>query len=178
MTQQTAVEWFFEQLTEVDYGCINKTFLQNNNSLAGYKLRELFKQAKEMEKEQRINAQMDMFHHLNELPFGMQYLDKKDSAEQFCETYGNKGSDDINTLTSNPVDYQNHSNMSDNFKQFSLYEHKETIATADTSTSSQTEISDEEIEKIAKEHVLYNESKRNWVVEGMKLYREQLKRKQ
>ena len=40
------------------------------------------------------------------------------------------------------------------------------------------EISDEEIEKIAKEHVLYNESKRNWVVEGMKLYREQLKRKQ
>ena len=41
-----------------------------------------------------------------------------------------------------------------------------------------TEISDEEIEKIAKEYVLYNESKRNWVVEGMKLYREQLKKKE
>ena len=40
------------------------------------------------------------------------------------------------------------------------------------------EISDEEIEKIAKEYVLYNESKRNWVVEGMKLYREQLKKKE
>jgi hypothetical protein len=51
-TKQTAVEWFFEQLTEVDYNLINKTFLQNNNSLAGYRLRELFEQAKEMEKEQ------------------------------------------------------------------------------------------------------------------------------
>ena len=50
--KQTAVEWFFEQLTEVDYACINKTFLQNNNSLAGYMLRELFEQAKAMEKEQ------------------------------------------------------------------------------------------------------------------------------
>ena len=43
--------------------------------------------------------------------------------------------------------------------------------------SAKTEISDDEIEKIAKEYVLYNESKRNWVVEGMKLYREQLKLK-
>ena len=37
------------------------------------------------------------------------------------------------------------------------------------------EIADKEIDKIAKEYVLYNESKRNWVVEGMKLYREHLK---
>ena len=49
----TAIEWLFEQLTEVDYKCINKTFLQNNNSLAGCKLRELFEQAKEMEKQQK-----------------------------------------------------------------------------------------------------------------------------
>ena len=49
--EQTPVEWFFKQLTEVDYGCINKTFLQNNNSLAGHKLSELLEQAKEMEKE-------------------------------------------------------------------------------------------------------------------------------
>lgn len=54
----TAVEWLFEQLTEVDYKCINKTFLQNNNSLAGCKLRELFEQAKEMEKEQLKEAQV------------------------------------------------------------------------------------------------------------------------
>ena len=54
--KQTAVEWFYDQLTEVDYGCINKTFLQINNSLAGHKLRELFEQAKAMENEQIENA--------------------------------------------------------------------------------------------------------------------------
>ena len=41
----------------------------------------------------------------------------------------------------------------------------------------QTEISDEEIEKAAKEYVLYNDQKRAWVIEGMKLYRKQLKNK-
>ena len=59
--KQTAVEWLVEQLTEVDYGCINKTFLQNNNSLAGYKLRELLEQAKEMEKEQIKEAKDNGF---------------------------------------------------------------------------------------------------------------------
>ena len=39
------------------------------------------------------------------------------------------------------------------------------------------EISDEEIIKLANEHILYNDSKRQWVIEGMKLYREQLKKK-
>ena len=58
--KMTAVEWFFKQLTEVDYGCINKTFLQNNNSLAGHKLRELLEQAKEMEKEQRGYSEEDV----------------------------------------------------------------------------------------------------------------------
>jgi hypothetical protein len=40
-----------------------------------------------------------------------------------------------------------------------------------------TEISDEEIVSLANEHILYNDSKRSWVIEGMKLYREQLKTK-
>ena len=35
--------------------------------------------------------------------------------------------------------------------------------------------SNEEITKIVNEHILYNDSKRQWVIEGMKLYREQLK---
>jgi hypothetical protein len=39
------------------------------------------------------------------------------------------------------------------------------------------EISDEEIIKLANEYILYNDSKRQWVIEGMKLYREQLKKK-
>lgn len=50
MKKVSAVEWLIEQLTEVDYNCINKTFLQSDNSLAGYKMRKLFKKAKEMEK--------------------------------------------------------------------------------------------------------------------------------
>jgi len=56
MIKQTAVEWFFEQLTTVDYNCINKTFLQNDNSLEGHNMRKLFHQAKEMEKEQIIDS--------------------------------------------------------------------------------------------------------------------------
>jgi hypothetical protein len=59
----TAVEWLVEQLTEVDYNCINKTFLQSNKSLAGYKMRELFEQAKAMEKEQIIEAANILLYH-------------------------------------------------------------------------------------------------------------------
>ena len=59
MKKQTAVEWLIKQLTEVERNLINKTYLQNNNTLAGYKLRELFNQALEMEKEQMIDAFME-----------------------------------------------------------------------------------------------------------------------
>ena len=52
-----------------------------------------------------------------------------------------------------------------------------TCSECGTPTSSQTEISDEEIVSLANEHVLYNDSKRQWVIEGMKLYREQFKKK-
>ncbi len=41
----------------------------------------------------------------------------------------------------------------------------------------QQQLSDEEIEIAAKEYVLYNDQKRHWVIEGMKLYREQLNNK-
>jgi len=37
------------------------------------------------------------------------------------------------------------------------------------------EISDEEIIKLANEHILYNDSKRQWVIEGMKLYKKHIK---
>ena len=49
----TAVEWFFNELSEVERNLINQTFLQNNKTLAGNTLRGLFEQAKEMEKQQR-----------------------------------------------------------------------------------------------------------------------------
>ena len=54
---------------------------ERNAFIAGYN------KAKEMHKQESIAAQMDMFHHLNNLPFGMQYLDKRESAEQFAEKY-------------------------------------------------------------------------------------------
>ena len=80
-------------------------------------------------------------------------LDDTKRAEQFYyETYKSKGSDDhICTYEKCPQCLKN--------------------------TSSQTEILDEEIIKLANEYILYNDSKRQWVIEGMKLYREQLKNK-
>jgi hypothetical protein len=41
----------------------------------------------------------------------------------------------------------------------------------------QQELSDEEIEQLAKDYILYNDSKRQWYIEGMKIYREQLRNK-
>lgn len=41
----------------------------------------------------------------------------------------------------------------------------------------QNELSDSEIENLASKHILYNDSKKQWVIEGMKLYREHLKTK-
>jgi hypothetical protein len=54
--KQTAVEWLVSELTEVDRNLINKTFLQLDNSLSGHRLKDIFKQAKEMEKQQIIDA--------------------------------------------------------------------------------------------------------------------------
>jgi len=39
----------------------------------------------------------------------------------------------------------------------------------------QLTLSNEEIDKIAKEHILYNDSKRQWFIEGMKIYRDKIK---
>ncbi len=44
----------------------------------------------QLEKEQMENAQMDMFHHLNNLPFGLDYLAKRDEAEKFAKKYNEK----------------------------------------------------------------------------------------
>ncbi len=75
--KQSSIEWLVEQ---VNSDCLNSTFIRP----------ELIEQAKEMHKQESIAAQMDMFHHLNNLPFGMQYLDKRESAEQFAEQYYNE----------------------------------------------------------------------------------------
>ena len=41
----------------------------------------------EKEREQLQNAQMDMFNHLNNLPYGLDYISKRDSAEEFTLKY-------------------------------------------------------------------------------------------
>lgn len=84
--QKTAVEWLVEQLTEIDHGCINKTFLQNSKSLAGRKLNDLFTQAKQMEKEQIVEAYKAKFGVGTDPKWKAL---RQDQAEQYYnETYG------------------------------------------------------------------------------------------
>ena len=73
----TAVEWLVNQLTEVDYNCINKTFLQSDKSLAGYKMRELFEQAKEMEEQQIVDTWHNGYN--NQSPM----IDEENCGEQY-----------------------------------------------------------------------------------------------
>ena len=116
-------------------------------------IEQWFKQAKEMEKQQIEEA----FYCGNQIHGNWD----SDSSIYYNETYGSKGGDE-------------------NFKQFSLYEHKETITSADTITSSQTEISDEEIEKEANNlfagDLMWSE--RIAFKVAIKWYREQLKSRQ
>ena len=95
--KQTAVQWFFQQLTTVDYNCINKTFLQNDNSLSGHNIRKLFKQAKEMEKEQIIDSYttgiIDPLIMKNYKGLSIDEIRielKKQAAEYYNETYKNE----------------------------------------------------------------------------------------
>ena len=74
--KQSSIEWLFYKLWETPKDKLN--------------WHSILKQAKEMHKQESIAAQMDMFHHLNNMPFGMQYVDKRESAEQFAEQYYNK----------------------------------------------------------------------------------------
>lgn len=79
MAQQTAVDWFFTQIL----GSLHSTM-----SKADFD--KVLEQAKKMEKEQVISAQMDMFHFINNLPFGIEYLNKRDECEKFTEQYYNE----------------------------------------------------------------------------------------
>ncbi len=52
----TAVEWLENELIIVERNLINKTFLQLNKTMSGHKLKDIFEQAKELEKQQIIDA--------------------------------------------------------------------------------------------------------------------------
>lgn len=72
--KQTAVEWLYEQIKFIDKDTYNELELK-------------FQQAKEMEKEQMICAQMDMFFQACEQPYGITYLISRDNAEEWAEQY-------------------------------------------------------------------------------------------
>ena len=78
MAQQTSVEWLVSELNQkIDFIPIDKWDM----------IRDIVQQAKQMEKEQRINAQMDMFHQVDKREYGMDYLNKRAEAEKYAEDY-------------------------------------------------------------------------------------------
>lgn len=84
---QSSIEYYEQEIDKF----INQYFKGNiRKSDLLIQRHNLFYKIQEMHKQESIAAQMDMFHHLNNLPFGMQYLDKRESAEQFAEQYYNE----------------------------------------------------------------------------------------
>jgi len=161
----SAVQWLDEKLQDkmfVEYGYINgirKVVIPLEDYM------KFKKEALEMEKKQIIDAHLD----------GQSLVSCKDEyAEQYYqETFGSKGTDakDVvlgykTSLDAQMLDSQLPQTTSDKWKEYQDW------------LNEPPEISDEEITKLANEHVLYNDSKRQWVIEGMKLYREQLKQRQ
>ena len=144
---QTAIEWLYDKWS-------------NCKEWKWEEIEQWFEQAKEMEKQQIIDAAADHSYPTKTSAY-------IDAEIYYDKTYGSKGSDE-------------------NFKQFSLYEHKETITSADTKvstsflentpTSSQTEISDEDIKKFASDFY-DNNGADEFIIIGAKWYREQLKTK-
>jgi predicted transcriptional regulator len=75
MKQQTAVEWMIKEIESL---ITIETF---------EKWKAIKEQAKAMDKQQMLSAQLDMFHFLNNLKFGMMYLEKREQAEFFAAQY-------------------------------------------------------------------------------------------
>ena len=87
MAQQTAVDWLVNKFQKF------LSYYEGNHKAEPYTIQELsndFEQAKQMEKEQRIAAQMDMFHHMDNSDYGLDYLQKRDEAEKYAEQYYNE----------------------------------------------------------------------------------------
>lgn len=83
MKKQTAVEFLFKQIYG-DTGYIGSFTTEGKDAY------EAFQQAIQMERSQIKDAQMDMFHKLNDIQYGVAYLEKRDFAETFCKKYYNE----------------------------------------------------------------------------------------
>lgn len=71
MSKQTAIEW------------LERRFYFTKGQLIDID----FQKAKSIERKQMQEAQMDLFHKLNDLQYGISYLEKRDVAETFCQKY-------------------------------------------------------------------------------------------
>ena len=165
--KQTAVNWLIEQLNLIEW--------IEDDGLPHIHLK-IVEEAKEMEEKQRKD---DYLAGLN----------AKEDIEYYTSTYGSKGSDDhivdTNEMVSSQTENKGLDWLVNRWKKLQAKGDKmswnqiiQITELAKELPSSQTEISDKQITKLANEHILYNDSKRQWVIEGMKLYREQLKQRQ
>jgi hypothetical protein len=140
---QTAVEWLIDRLYQHEY---------HIDILDVAKINGYFEQAKEMHKKEIIDARDNMqkscIELANKINPHLFEFNKKDGEQYYQETYGSKGSDAEKT-------------NSQRFDEF-----------MDLVTSSQTEISDEEIEKEASK--IHGVGSMFWE-EGAKWCREQIK---
>ncbi len=86
--KQTAVEWLQNQLTEVEFNLINKNFLwqYKTNSIASHILKEIFEKAKEMEKEQIVEA----WNIRAKIDGVLTYTDNRTAEQYYNETYESK----------------------------------------------------------------------------------------
>lgn len=151
--QTAVVDYIFEQLEE------NSLFFRGtdnelNISISASDYLDLKRLAKAIFEKQIIEAfdegqEYEYQYHINNAP-------KFYSETYFAETYGSKGSDEIGS---------------------SLEWNGESTEGHNIHTSSQTEISDEEIEKYANE-LYYGTNFKQVCITACKWYREQLKQRQ
>ena len=93
MAQQTALEQLESKFQKF------LLYYEGNHKAEPYTIQELsndFEQAKQMEREQRINAQMDMFNHINGMDYGTDYLNRRDAALKYAEDYSTRLQNETN----------------------------------------------------------------------------------
>ncbi len=74
-------------------GYMIEDLIKSDADKAAIKLLEqnlTFKDGIIIQKDEIKNAQMYMFIHLNNLPYGLEYLEKRQSAEDFSQQYYNE----------------------------------------------------------------------------------------
>lgn len=85
--KQAAVEFLNERFTYIKW-MRDRDEISSETGLKWYN--EALEKAKQMEKEQIIDAQMHMFHYLNNNDYGLDYINKRESAMDYTLQYYNE----------------------------------------------------------------------------------------